>query len=213
MGAHALPPLRILRNVEYSDRAAEIHPVFPMLIVQGSYETIDGQSVQDERRKANRTREGEKVLDSVLIQDRTICLASKCVAIPVCAVTAVVSRLLLIDIKGGDKVFPLGEPVFELHFLEGLRSHISPAELPREAVPNPPLRRVGPEPSRKTPFENLHVTLAKRRLLNKLIMSDAQKAAKVAVQTCGQAEMRPILIGKLAAQVESNLIHHSTKVI
>jgi hypothetical protein len=102
MGAHALPPLRVVRNIEDPNGAAEVHPFFPMLFVQGSHETIDGQSVEEKRRKADRTRESEQVLDGVLFQDRpvskvrTICLPSKCLAIPACAVTPAASRLLLI---------------------------------------------------------------------------------------------------------------------
>lgn len=44
-------------------------------------------------------------------------------------------------------------------------------------------------------------------------MSDTKKAAKVAIQSGGKAKVRPIFIGKLASQVEANLVHHSAKVI
>jgi hypothetical protein len=95
---------------------------------------------------------------------------------------------------------------------DGVRRGIAPPQLLRKRVPDPNLGFVRPKALRKTPLEDLLVRGAFRCSPQDLAVLEIEEMRQQTVERVVASKVLLVVVGKLSAEVEPDLVDHSPEV-
>src|SRR5215471_9721004 len=106
----------------------------------------------------------------------------------------------------------MGDSEFALSLFQSRRNRVAPTELRCESVPDKQIAIVQAAPLFETPFQNFFVRAALLHTLDQIAMMHAQKIAAHTICGFQRAEVFLIIVGKLAAQMQPNLVQHAREI-